>query len=883
MTGPTALAQALADRYRIERELGQGGMATVYLAQDLKHDRRVAIKVLRPELAAVIGADRFLAEIKTTANLQHPHILPLHDSGTVDGTVFYVMPFVEGESLRDRLAREKQLPVADAVRIASEVASALDYAHRRSVIHRDIKPDNILLHDGRALVADFGIALAAATTGGGRMTETGMSLGTPTYMSPEQAMGERNLDARTDVYALGCVLYEMLAGEPPFTGPTAQAIVAKVMVDEVRPLHELRKSVPPHVEGAVLQAIQKLPADRFATAAQFVDALANPGFEAARPGRRATASGRRFPVPALLAGAVGLVAVGAFVGWTLRRPPTEERPRVVVTFVPDSAIPATDRTCCAPAVAISPDGRKIAYTVRKAGVRNVVIRDREGFEPRFLATDYAEHPFFSADGNTLGFGHVASTASSPAPTLVRMGLDAGAAMSSIVPVRSTQTTGATWLPDGTLVYGHLDQPGLLRLAPGAQAAEPLTHPDTAAGVFRHVAPFYVPSANGVLFTIWPRTEKLADARIGFVSITGGAIRDLGPGIAPQYTDAGYLLWASPDGVVTAQRTELPSGRGFGKPIRVAEGVSVAGGWVAQYGVARNGTLLYDQGYLEAVMLTVVPGGATTELPVHPEGVNHWDGPRYSPDGRYIAAAGSLRGLHQLFVIDVAGRTAERLTFAGQTEFFDWTPDGRSLVYSKASTVLAEQAVDRSGGERVLWGGDGGVIGRISALGPWIAFAHASARGESGNDILVLHRDSLTPRPYLATPFDEGAPTIAPDGRALAYVSRESGRAEVYVGAFPSASAGRQVVSTQGGTEPVWSRDGKVLYFRSGAHRLMARDVRGGSSLTFGPEREVVSDDYERAPDGASYDTRPGGGALVTNTTRGVNSRIVWILNAVPGR
>ena len=211
------LTAALSDRYRIERELGAGGMATVYLAEDLKHRRKVAIKVLRAELAAVIGADRFIAEITTTANLQHPHILALHDSGVADSFLYYVMPYVEGESLRDRLTREKQLPIADAVRIAGEVASALDYAHRQGVIHRDIKPENILLHDGRALVADFGIALAA-TSAGSRMTETGMSLGTPHYMSPEQAMGERTLDARTDIYALGCVLYEMLAGDPPFTG-----------------------------------------------------------------------------------------------------------------------------------------------------------------------------------------------------------------------------------------------------------------------------------------------------------------------------------------------------------------------------------------------------------------------------------------------------------------------------------------------------------------------------------------------------------------------------------------------------------------------------------------------------------------------------------------
>ncbi len=278
MTDLDRLTKALSDRYSIEHELGAGGMATVYLAQDVKHDRKVALKVLRPELAAVIGAERFLVEIKTTANLQHPHILPLFDSGEADSFLFYVMPYVEGESLRDLLDREKQLPVEEAVRIASEVASALDYAHRHDVIHRDIKPENILLHDRQALVADFGIALAASKAGSTRMTETGMSLGTPHYMSPEQAMGDRELTSKSDVYALGCVLYEMLTGEPPHTGPTAQAIVAKVMTDDARPVRELRRSVPPQVDAACLQAIEKLPADRFASAAEFGQAIRDPRF-----------------------------------------------------------------------------------------------------------------------------------------------------------------------------------------------------------------------------------------------------------------------------------------------------------------------------------------------------------------------------------------------------------------------------------------------------------------------------------------------------------------------------------------------------------------------------------------------------------------------------
>jgi len=266
--------------YTIERELGSGGMATVYLAHDKKHDRKVAIKILHAELAAVLGAERFLQEIKLTANLQHPHILGLIDSGLIDddadelrGRPYYVMPFVEGEALRQRLDKEQQLPVSDSVRIATEVASALDYAHRHGVIHRDIKPENILLHDGSAIVADFGIALAVTQAGGARITQTGLSLGTPGYMSPEQAMGERTITARSDIYSLRAVTYEMLSGEPPFTGPTVQAVVARIMTEEPRPLTSQRRSVPPHVEAAVSRALQKVPADRFASAHEFADAL----------------------------------------------------------------------------------------------------------------------------------------------------------------------------------------------------------------------------------------------------------------------------------------------------------------------------------------------------------------------------------------------------------------------------------------------------------------------------------------------------------------------------------------------------------------------------------------------------------------------------------
>ena len=281
------LNAALAGRYTVERELGSGGMATVYLADDLKHRRKVAVKVLRPELASVIGPDRFLREIEIAAKLNHPHILALYDSGRADEFLFYVMPYVKGQSLRHRLHREKPLPIEEAIAVTRDAALALGHAHAQGVIHRDVKPENILLYEGEAMVADFGIALAVSGTAGQRLTERGVWVGTPEYMSPEQALGEESLDARSDVYSLGCVLYELLVGEPPYTGPTAQAVIAKRLAGPALGVRRLRATVPGGVEQALLKALATIPADRFASAAAFAEALAQPG--AARPGPKSIA------------------------------------------------------------------------------------------------------------------------------------------------------------------------------------------------------------------------------------------------------------------------------------------------------------------------------------------------------------------------------------------------------------------------------------------------------------------------------------------------------------------------------------------------------------------------------------------------------------------
>jgi dipeptidyl aminopeptidase/acylaminoacyl peptidase len=358
------LAAALADRYRVDRELGAGGMATVYLAHDLRHDRDVAIKVLHEDLGTALGADRFLAEIKVTARLQHPHILPLLESGVADGLLFYVMPYVRGETLRARLTREQQLPLDDALLIAREVADALVEAHGQGIVHRDIKPENILLQGGHALVADFGIALAVQHAGGARLTQTGLSLGTPQYMSPEQAMGERAVDARSDVYALGAVTYEMLAGEPPFSGPTVQAIVAKVLTERPVPLRTVRDTVPSGVEQAVVRALAKLPADRFATAAAFAQALAMGAAigdagraEVAAPVASAPPRRRRALAAAVVSAGLGLAA--GWLAWG--GPRAADRAvgaatltRVQATFTGNAGLPA-----------LTPAGDVLAYVERR--------------------------------------------------------------------------------------------------------------------------------------------------------------------------------------------------------------------------------------------------------------------------------------------------------------------------------------------------------------------------------------------------------------------------------------------------------------------------------------------------------------------------------------
>jgi serine/threonine-protein kinase len=449
------LRASLADRYRIERELGAGGMATVYLAQDLRHDRKVAIKVLKPELAAVLGADRFVQEIKTTAALQHPHILPLFDSGQADGFLYYVMPYIEGETLRNKLDREHQFGIAEAVKITTEVADALDYAHRHGVIHRDIKPENILLHDGRPMVADFGIALAVSAAAGGRMTETGLSLGTPHYMSPEQATAEKDITARSDIYSLGSVLYEMLAGEPPHTGASAQAVIMKIIAEPAKPVTALRKAVPPNVAAALGTAIEQLPADRFENARAFAAALQNPAYGAGATTVAAVPGGRPWhadPRSWITMGIAVIAAAAFLLGRGRGRGPAQ------ATMVFEQRTYARQTIYNA---RWAPDGKTIVYSAAERGTtpRLYVIRP-DYPEPQSIGPDSTHLLAVSSTGELAvlvrasNIGHRIFRG-----TLARMPLGGGSPREVVADVNE-----ADWSPDGArLAITRLGDDGRVQL------------------------------------------------------------------------------------------------------------------------------------------------------------------------------------------------------------------------------------------------------------------------------------------------------------------------------------------------------------------------------------------------------------------------------------
>jgi serine/threonine-protein kinase len=794
------IAAALGSGYRVERKVGQGGMATVYLAQDFRHDRRVAIKVLRPELAAVIGAERFLAEIRTTANLQHPHILPLFDSGAAGGSLYYVMPFIEGESLRQRLQREKQLPISEAVRIASQVASALDYAHRHGVIHRDIKPENILLHDGSALVADFGIALAASKAGGTRMTETGMSLGTPQYMAPEQAMGEREITARADVYALGVVLYEMLLGEPPFTGPTAQAIVAKIMTERPSSITARRDTVPAELDDAVQTAIAKLPADRFASAVEFAQALTGEV--------RATVA-RRGPAPAspgpwrVVSAVLGLLVLAllGLLALKLTARSTSTAPSVYDAALPDSA-PVGFAAGTATAsygysyrnISISAGGDFVVYAARQRDSSRLWYRSlKDSTTHPIPGTTGATKPRLSPDGKRVAFTDGQRIFVVPIGGGEPRRLLDGQAVSMI-----------EWVSPAQLVATDLDGSRRSWLDVDAITARSVPQPDCKYGTWatelrvmvcsqRRIGVLLDPDSGTTITIRWARPDGSAGS-----PVVGTAFR---------LVDQRYLIYLGANGALLAASYE-PSTHLASRPVVLLSGVRREALGAAQFDIARNGTLVYAPGVDAAVgrLAGLKAGGVPEPLPMDAGDFQRYD---LSPNRRYMAVSTPGEEGYELRIYDL--RDGQHFTWL-RGEYIGqplWSPNGEELLLTMRDSTRWS-----------ILGGSPGPGTRPDTVfrGEWDAFAPDLSNYQDAHTVIgrslptlvtVRFDPAVKPSQFDTVLTGSSFASLSPRGRLIAYQTSEG---QVIVTSFPVAGRRRQVAT--GGAEPLWLTPTTVIY-RSG--------------------------------------------------------------------
>ena len=855
MTPPLdRLTAAVADRYRILNELGQGGMATVYLAEDLRHDRKVALKVLKPELAAVIGADRFVVEIKTTAALQHPHILPLFDSGTADGFLYYVMPYIQGETLRAKLDRETQFSVEEALRIAIDVAGALDYAHRHGVIHRDIKPENILLHDGRPLVADFGIALALSAAAGGRMTETGMSLGTPHYMSPEQATAEKELSGRSDIYSLASVLYEMLTGEPPHKGKSAQQIIMKIIAEPVKSVTELRKSVPDFVAEAVARALEKLPADRFGTAAEFAAALQGQDAGLRSTVRSTVKAKPRDPWRARAMGIGALVVIFAGMSaWLAAREPERRVMRLAVSFPKEQAMrPANTRR-----FDISRDGRRIVYLGPDSGGSQIWIRELDGLQSRPLpGTTGAQAPFFSPDGKSVGY-----ITANPGDIRI-LPIDGGP---SITLVRdSAAAWGADWGEDG-YIYFTTTVSRIARVKASGGAHENLSNLDTLAGETEHDWPQLLPGGKHVLLQIW--RQSISDTRVGILDIATGKVRGVTDGAYGRYLPTGELMFSTFNGALSVAPLDIKSATLTASPVGIVDGVQVdplSGS--AAFAVSDNGTLLYALGNTAGRDRIVSIDRSGRMTPLDSTWRGQFSNLALSPDGRRLAVTVFSPDGEQVWVKELPNGPLTRLTSGPGSNYRpSWLPDGRTIAYVSIATgrrgIYQRRADAGTPAESVFWHPRNVDEVQWSRDGRTMLARLGSGGGRNRDIYRVDSGGRGKSAPLVASDFEEYGVTLSPDGKWFAYTSTESGRAEVFVRPLADPGSGRVQISIDGGEEALWSRSGRELFYRSRRGEMIAAEIQPGAMLSVKARRALFvnpalgSDPYYRAYDIALGDQR----------------------------
>ena len=855
-----SLLDALSGRYALDREIGAGGMATVYLARDVRHDRKVALKVLRPELGAVLGVERFLAEIKVTANLQHPNLLPLFDSGEANGLLFYVMPFVEGETLRARLQRERQLPVDEAVRITLGIASALHYAHQHGVIHRDLKPENILLQAGQPVVADFGIALAVSNAGGTRVTQTGLSLGTPQYMSPEQATGDHTMDGRTDIYSLGAMLYEMLTGEPPHIGNSAQAIIARVLTDKPRSVRLVRDTVPVQIEAAIDKALAKLPADRFSTPNEFAEALQGRMVLPAT-GAVPQVHARRASTAATLPwiGAFLVAAAAAAWGW-LGRPEPAVAPtvRFELTF-PDEAGLATDATISS--LELTPDGRRIVYTGLSTGGRQLYVREIDNLEARpLVGTNSASLAAVSPDGRWVAWSFVGRLRKTP--------IDGGASV-EIGPAPGVTSIG--WISNEELVVSATEKLGiaLWRIPASGGALRPFTKLDSAAREGFQGDPVVLREHGLVLYA--SNRIGSSDGRLGVARMDGSTkILDLPVDRVLGFA-FGHVVYISEDGALMAVHFDTRSLATDGAPIALSQGLVRSSA-----ALSTSGTLIYSLGSPSGEVVMVDDRGTSSPFVGQPGRYAH---PRLSPDGKRLAIDISSGATTDLWTFDVASGTPTRLTTSENNDRPEWTADGTRLLYlstrDRGDYSVWWQPADGSGPAEELFRGPNAAREVLTTPDPKVLI-YREDHPDSLRDIRMVSLDRKdAPTPLVATRFDELMPRLSPDGRWLAYQSDESGQYEIYVRPFP-AGGGRVTISNGGGTEPLWSRDGRLFYRKAGDLIAISYSTTPGFAVT--SRRVLFSGRYDTHPFHQNYDVAPDGKHFVMIKPGSAKPQVVVVVN-----
>ncbi len=844
------LTDALVGRYTIEREIGRGGMATVYLAHDVRHDREVALKVLDPELAAMLGMERFLSEIRVTAKLQHPNLLPLFDSGEANGLLFYVMPFVDGETLRARLVREKQLPVDDAVRIATAIATALDYAHSHGVIHRDLKPENILMQAGQPVIADFGIALAVSNAGGARMTQTGLSLGTPQYMSPEQATGERNIDARTDVYSLGAITYEMLAGEAPHTGASAQQVIARMMTEDAPHVSTIRRSVPEGIDAAVARALEKLPADRWSTARDFAAALSGAGGvtisgASSRVAKRKDASRR---LPWGIAAACGVIAVIA-IGVAAARAPTAWGASSSTPQTIAFALASGDSLPIAVSgipFAISPDDRQVAYVGSASTGLAIYVRSLDSLQARQLAgTEGGIQPVFSPDSRMLAFAHEGILSIEPI---------GGGLVRNLVVLKGRDFAGANWVSADTMIASIGG--ALLAVPTNGGASVIIASPDTAQHEQRKWGP-----------------HALNDRFIAYVSVPDRGLRDnrvavydrrakhsvitenLGTTVLGVLGDR--LLWATYDGNVMAARFDRNGA--LSTPTRIMiESMLVGTGGAAKVTMSARGTLVYDRGTPGSQMVLVDDHGAGKPIVSEMHDYTH---PRFSPDGSKVAVAILHSGGAEIWIADPKVNALSKFTTPGGTnDEPEWTADGKRITfYNSLNRSVLWAPTDGTDTATVLVSGDKHAYGALLTRDAKTT-VFRTGDATSGYDIFyapvaTAGNASIPATAFANTAVVEVSPSISPDDKWVVYTSNESGRMEIYAKAFPGPGP-RVQISLEGGTEPVWSRDGREIFYRIGRQLVAASVTASANTLTISDRRVLFEGMYATNVPGRDYDVAP---------------------------